>query len=303
MMTFLALLTKEMRLSTRRERTIWVIVTYILLMGLLGWLVINISHTASYGSSDAWTHIGPTLYTVLLFVQLTLVLFVTPAFTATAINGEKERQTFDLLLCSRLSSGALVGGKLFAGLVNALLLITATIPIFSLVFFFGGVTPLQMLQALIVIMVTAIMAATLGMLCSTFFQRPAVSTAVAYMLLLFWLVIPLILYIVVPRLTPPRPGIIGTPAPMTDPPVYLSWSPVMALVSSYTSFFPSVGIYHIGSLSVDIWQIYLVWTIGLTIIFFFLSLLLVKPYVFNRISREKQSQVEQKQETKTTITA
>src|SRR5438045_1654921 len=142
--TFVALLTKELRLRLRRERTIWVIIIYLLVMGLLGFIFISES-----GSYNAYTLsiLGRELYTLLASVQLFLIIFITPAFTSTAINGEKERQTFDLLLCSQLSSFALIAGKLAAGLANALLLIAASVPLFSLVFFFCGVGPEHVLNA------------------------------------------------------------------------------------------------------------------------------------------------------------
>ena len=157
--TFVALLTKELRLRLRRERTIWVIIIYLLVMGLLGFIFISES-----GSYNAYTLsiLGRELYTLLVSVQLFLIMFITPAFTSTAINGEKERQTFDLLLSSQLSSFALIAGKLVAGLANALLLIAASAPLFSLVFFFGGVGPGQVLSALLVFVVTAILVGTLA---------------------------------------------------------------------------------------------------------------------------------------------
>jgi len=37
-MTFFVLLTKEMRLRMRQERTVWVMIVYVLLLGSLGWL-------------------------------------------------------------------------------------------------------------------------------------------------------------------------------------------------------------------------------------------------------------------------
>src|SRR6266567_1884748 len=103
-MTFLALLTKELRLRLRRERTIWVIIIYILLMGLLGWFYI--SHFGGYNgySNNGLSDTGVNLYYLLSMVQLFLIMYITPAFTSTAVNGEKERQTFDMLLCSHHSS-------------------------------------------------------------------------------------------------------------------------------------------------------------------------------------------------------
>ena len=150
-MTFAALLTKELRLRLRRERSVWVIITYLLVMGLLGFGFLQRESAFSGGYQGyLLSQIGVQLYTLLSFVQLFLIVFISPAFTSTAINGEKERQTFDLLLCSKLSSFSLLAGKLIAGLANALLLIAASIPLFSLVFFFGGVGAAQVLTTLLV---------------------------------------------------------------------------------------------------------------------------------------------------------
>src|SRR5579885_2079489 len=107
-MTFLALLTKELRLSLRRERTVWVIIAYILLMGLLGWFSLNAFSSSNTVNGPGLSNVGINLYYILSIVQLFLLIFITPAFTSTTVNGEKERQTFDMLLCSQLSSLALV---------------------------------------------------------------------------------------------------------------------------------------------------------------------------------------------------
>jgi ABC-type transport system involved in multi-copper enzyme maturation permease subunit len=279
-MTFLALLTKEMRLSMRRERTIWVIVAYIFLLGLFGWLVINSSTHGTSNNINTWSSIGYLLYTLLLLIQVFLILFITPAFTSTSVNGEKERQTFDLLLCSQLSTFSLIAGKLLAGLVNALLLIAASLPLFSLVFFFGGVSPLQAVQGLVVSVSTALVAATLGILCSAIFQRPAVSTAITYMLVLLWLVSPLILATMAP---PQQPIQISPVSPIQEPPpqLFLMWNPVVALMTTFSSpyyfGFPR-GNYLLGTLNFAAWQGYIVLNLITTGIFFLCSLWFVKPH-------------------------
>src|SRR5205085_8879711 len=111
--------------------------------------------------------IGVQLYALLALVEFFLIAFIAPSLTATTINGEKEGQTFDLLLCSKLSAFSLLAGKLVAGLVNVVLLIAASIPLFSLVFFFGGVSPLQVLNTLVIFIMTALVAGTFGLFCST----------------------------------------------------------------------------------------------------------------------------------------
>jgi ABC-type transport system involved in multi-copper enzyme maturation permease subunit len=229
-MTFFSLLTKEMRLRLRRERTIWVIVCYLLLMAFLGWISISgySNNDNSYGSADL-SGVGLNLYYLLSLLQLFLIVFITPAFTATAINGEKERQTFDLLMCSRLSPLSLMGGKLLAGLTNAILLVAASIPLFSLVFFFGGVSPTQAMSALVVYIVTVVLVGTFALLCSTLFTRPVVSTVMAYVLSIFWIALPLLYnYILLSssnvrllQMLPDRMRLLAF------------WNPVTALSSTY----------------------------------------------------------------------
>ena len=268
-MTFLALLTKELRLRLRRERTIWTIVIYISLMSLLGWFFISrYSNAYNIANGSGLSEVGQTLYYLLSLVQLFLILFITPAFTATAVNSEKERQTFDLLLCSRLSSFSLISGKLVAGLVNSLLLIAASIPLFSLVFFFGGISPQQLLLALLIYVVTTIMVGTFGLLCSSFIPRPAVSTAVTYLGGVLWLVLPLLIIFIL--------SITGGFQGQSQNYLY-GWNPAFALIST----FPQGGIaaYHIGSLTIEVWVTYSILCLVSALLFFGLSMLTVRPAV------------------------
>ncbi len=304
-MTFFALLTKEMRLRMRRERTVWVIVAYVLLMGMLGWFVINSSSHTSTNGINGWSSVGYLLYTLLAVIQLFLVVFITPSFTATAVNGEKERQTFDLLLCSRLSAFSLISGKLLSGLINSLLLIAASIPLFSLVFFFGGVSPTQAAQALVVLIATALLAATLGIFCSSLFQRPAVSTAITYMLILLWLVLPLILT----TMSPAQPTVTSSAgvALQREPPPqpFLMWNPMVALLTTYNSpyfMFPR-GNYTLGPLSIAPWQAFTLLNALAALLLFLISLWFVKPRRLGRLQVRLPKRSLSKRETKATATA
>lgn len=292
-MTFLALLAKELRLRLRRERTIWVIFIYILLMGLLGWFYISrfSGYTNNY-SGYGLGQVGKQLYYLLSMVQLFLILFITPAFTATTVNGEKERQTFDLLLCSRLSAFSLVSGKLVAGLVNALLLIAASIPLFSLVFFFGGVSPHQVLLALLIFVVTTIMVGTFGLLCSALLARPAVSTAISYMSGIIWLAMPLLISFILLA----SGGYRGQ-----NQEIFYLWNPVVALISTYPD---GIGVnYTVGSQHIPIWLTYSLISIVATALLFFLSIFVVKPNPFMRFPKHKKEHTRQVPAPKTTVTA
>ena len=272
-MTFIALLTKELRLRLRRERFVWLIIIYLLVMGLLGFGFLLRANAFSGGYQGyLLSQIGAQLYALLSFIQLFLIVFIAPAFTATAINGEKERQTFDLLLCSKLSAYSLLAGKLIAGLANVLLLIAASIPLFSLVFFFGGVSPLQVLGTLVIFIITAIVAGTFSLFCSTLVHRTTASTAMAYTFCAFWL----FAYPVVSILT------LGSSL-TSNSRWYIwiqwlnAWNPISALNSAMSSGQGGVGNFYLFRLHLAPWIAFTLVSLVVTIILFLLSIVFVKP--------------------------
>jgi ABC-type transport system involved in multi-copper enzyme maturation permease subunit len=131
--------------------------------------------------------IGPQIYVILTVFQLMLVSFVTPALTAGVINGERERQTLDLLLCTRLSAASIVLNKLLASISYILLLILASLPVFSLVYFFGGVLLSEIAWVFLIYLVTAVTFGAIGIFCSTIFRRTQVSMVVSYIIVFFFL--------------------------------------------------------------------------------------------------------------------
>jgi ABC-type transport system involved in multi-copper enzyme maturation permease subunit len=274
-MTFAALLTKELRLRLRRERTIWVLISYLLVMTLLGFLFISRNNPSNGYTVST---LGYGLYTLLVFVQLSLIMFITPAFTTTSINGEKERQTFDLLLCSRLSAFELVAGKLVAGLANAFLLIAASIPLFSLVFFFGGVGPAQVLQTTLVFIVTAIVVGTFGLFCSTLLKRPPVSTAIAYMICIIWVITPWLLSFLLQLNVPFNNNAQAT--------LIFIGNPILAMISTFTLGPGSpLGSYSFYGTSLAPWITFIIINLLLTIVLLLLSVWLVKPNPIGRLLR------------------
>lgn len=268
MMTFRALLTKELRLRLRSERTVWVLVVYVILMGLLGWLVVQ-----SNSNSTSTVAPGLLVYIFLSLLQTFLIVFTAPAYTATAINGEKERQTFDLLLCSRLTGFSLVLGKLTAGLINSLLLIAVVIPVFSMVFFFGGISLLDFLGAITVYFATALLVSALGLFFSTFTRRPALSTVVTYIICMIWISFPLWALFVWYAVTHQPPS--------SEQFRFLSiWNPFGAIISTYpgvltNSFWSSVW-------PIPSWLVYVLVNLCVTMLLVLWSASAVRPRLYGR---------------------
>lgn len=122
----------------------------------------------------------PTIYMAIESLQLVLILFIVPSLSASAISGERERQTLDILLSTKMSPLSIVTGKLMASLSKVVLLIISTIPVFSLVFLFGGVNAMHIFQITIFYLVTALYVGSIAIFISTFFKSSRVSNVVVY---------------------------------------------------------------------------------------------------------------------------
>jgi ABC-type transport system involved in multi-copper enzyme maturation permease subunit len=68
-------------------------------------------------------------YTLRVIIELTLILFLLPSFASAAITKEREQQTWNALLLSRLTSWEIVLGKFVGALAPALFLLLLFLPL------------------------------------------------------------------------------------------------------------------------------------------------------------------------------
>jgi ABC-type transport system involved in multi-copper enzyme maturation permease subunit len=173
---------KEYRSRMRTWRSPIAMTVYIVLLGGLGWAIFSsmtFSARNSFGGTQAANY-GQTLFLYLVLFQMVLLAFITPALTAGAISSERERQTMDLLFVTKLPSFSILWGKLLASMSFVLLLLLLSVPIFSLVFLFGGIELDQVAAAFLVTAVSALTLGVIGIACSTAFQRTLPATVTAY---------------------------------------------------------------------------------------------------------------------------
>jgi ABC-type transport system involved in multi-copper enzyme maturation permease subunit len=174
---------KEYRSRMRTWRSPLAMTIYILLLGGLGWAIFAAMASSSrnafnYGQQAA--NYGQGLFLYLVIFQMILLAFITPALTAGAISSERERQTIDLLFVTKLPAFSILWGKLLASMSFVLLLLLLSVPIFSLVFLFGGIELDQVAEAFLVTAVSALTLGIIGIACSTAFRRTLPATVSAY---------------------------------------------------------------------------------------------------------------------------
>ena len=130
--------------------------------------------------SAAAGEVGRILFMGIVGIELMLIVFIAPAFTAGAITGERERLTYDLLKTTLLPSPSFVIGKLKSALGYVLLLLLSAIPLQSIAFLFGGVTELELILSLVVLAVTAVALGTVGIYFSAVATRTLSASVRAY---------------------------------------------------------------------------------------------------------------------------
>lgn len=159
---------KELRSRMRGRRAFVVLSVYLFVMGgfiSLVYLAFASSARGPFGP-DA-RDVGRVIFSTVVGIQAFLVLFIGPSFTAGAISGEKERQTYDLLRTTLLSAPAFVTGKLLSSLSYVLLLIFTAVPIQSIAFLLGGVSFFELFLSQLILVVAAVAFSIFGLYCST----------------------------------------------------------------------------------------------------------------------------------------
>jgi ABC-type transport system involved in multi-copper enzyme maturation permease subunit len=127
-----------------------------------------------------------TMFMLLSFIQMGLILFITPGLTAGVVSGEREKQTLNILLTTNQSSTSIILGKLISSVSFLLLMIVASLPIYSIVFLFGGISPGQVITILGYYIFTILAFGSIGIFFSTLVRRTIIAMVTTYGVTLFF---------------------------------------------------------------------------------------------------------------------
>lgn len=172
---------KELRERMRGGRAFAVLTVYLLLMSAFAVLLFLANAPFSRGSATSVTgDLGRTVFAGVVGLELLLIMFIAPAFTAGAVTGERERQTYDLLKITLLPRATFLIGKLESALGFIVLLLLAALPLQSIAFLFGGVSEVELFVSFVVLIVTAIAFGAVGIFFSTLTDRTVTASVRSY---------------------------------------------------------------------------------------------------------------------------
>src|SRR5436305_322727 len=130
---------------------------------------------------------GAMLFQILAPLQLALGVFFSALLAASGVTQEKDRHTLVLLLLTNLTNSEVVLGKLLASMLNVLVLLAASLPLFMLCALFGGVSFEQIGRVFAVTLATSLAAGSLGSTIALWREKTFQTLALTVLGLVFWL--------------------------------------------------------------------------------------------------------------------
>lgn len=130
---------------------------------------------------------GLLAFQILAHVQLVVLPFFSALSSQSTISLEKDRRTFLLLLLTDLRNDEIVLGKLFGSLLQIVLMLVGSIPLFALLMILGGIDPWQIAQTMLVLGTTALAAGSLGGLVALWREKTFQALAMTFLFLVLYL--------------------------------------------------------------------------------------------------------------------
>src|SRR3954451_21334602 len=154
-------------------------------IGITAWqATVGFTKDAALGETARF---GLLLFQVTAFVQLTLLLFFSALSAASAVSQEKDRRTFVLLLLTDMRDYEIVLGKLIGALLPIIIQLLIVAPVLSLLLLLGGIDPEQVLQAVLVLLASAIAAGSLGGLIALWREKTYQALALSVLFLVLYI--------------------------------------------------------------------------------------------------------------------
>lgn len=224
-------LRNESKISVRSIKFTLMIFAYISVLSVAVMIYYSSVNEAIF-SNGLYLESSKLFYVVMALGQAILLLFIVPALSSTAICSEREKQTLDILLSSKLTPFQIIIGKVSASSLRVIILIISTMPLYAIGAIIGVVKISNILSLIVFFIVNTIFVSSIGVFVSTYIKTSKVSTALSYALVLFIYIGIIVITWAILMITVYKMSMSGntlTTVPKASPIVYLS--PVVGFVS------------------------------------------------------------------------
>ena len=228
---------KDIKVSSRSMRICWSILGYegILVIAYLFALLFIQEESRYFYSSNIYSMLT-SIFPVVAITQLVIVALIVPIMTASSISGEKERQTFDIMLTTCMSPFSIVFGKVISAMMRVLLYVVASTPIMALAFVLGGLKWSALFGFLLVVLLFSFFAGSIGIFCSSVCKKSISAVILSfgfYFIVFACSFIPMIIWVFV---TFNYSGLLnyGSSGSVGETPLFLLINPIVFIEEFFT---------------------------------------------------------------------
>ncbi|MCR5129044.1 MAG: ABC transporter permease subunit [Lachnospiraceae bacterium] len=172
---------KDLRVLSRSMKIAWGLFAYeaVLLIAFLFAIWIIFEEFSGYGySADYQAFV--VMFPVISVLEFGIIALLMPIMTATAVSGEKERQTFDILLTTVMTPRAIIRGKVASAVIRVMVFMVGSIPLMALSFTLGGLSWINLFITMIAFLIFAILTGSLGIFASTLTTKSITGIILTY---------------------------------------------------------------------------------------------------------------------------
>ena len=262
-------LLKEMRQRFRTFKTPLIMSMYLLVTGglCLGYIFMRWRNMPGYYQPG----MSRELFITFSMVQLALIAFVVPGLTSGSISAEREKQTLNVLLVTRLRPLGIVLGKMISSCSFMVIILLATLPLYNIIILYGGFSPGQLAGIFAFYLVTLIAFGSVGMACSAYFKKTGASVVVSYIIILAIMAGTILIGAFIYEVTRvPGPG--SPPIPLVSQ-ILQDLNPPMVMLR----ILGESGMEPARSLGLPYWGIYTVFYLLLSVLLVWWSARQLKP--------------------------
>ena len=180
MMRLNPIIKRDVKVQSRSMKICFGVFAYELILALVFFLALYIIEQNNiYTSKNIYSDLV-ALYPALGVTQLIVLGVIVPVRTASAISGERERQTFDIMMTTGMTPFSVIWGKVMTAIIQSMLFVAASLPIMALTFVIGGVPWSYLFWFFAIALLASFFAASIGILCSSICKRSVSAVILSY---------------------------------------------------------------------------------------------------------------------------
>ncbi len=176
---------KDIKVESRSKKFSLEIFAYEATLLIIFLLVIkSIFSYTSYRSVSVGSQLQElvSLFPIISITEICIIGLVVPIMTASSISGEKERQTFDIMITTSISPWSIILGKLGSAVIKIMLFVIASIPVMAISFIMGGLNWSALFYFVLAALLFAVFSGSVGVFCSSICRKSIASIILSYVI-------------------------------------------------------------------------------------------------------------------------